>query len=272
MNIKKFLVGLVVGVLMVATSIVPAFAVANWTLTAPNALVFTCGGGNYPHTLLTVNQNPDGTFTGTGHYDSDTTYLWNITGTITGDTITYQVMYTGANLGYTLNGTGTVANDGSISGSVDNNCQSFTMPAGTATAIQAESKKVTGGLTLGSPKQQISFNAFDNGASSADKGTVEYQNFTYPGGLHYTADVLCANVNKSTHEAWFMFQIPAGYPGLSGVYVVSYVKDLGSPGTKGDTYGHTASGDLATAKNWCEAGNAFVGLYPVTGGNAVVHK
>lgn len=130
----------------------------------------------------------------------------------------------------------------------------------------------TGGLRLSGPKQQISFNAFDYGQSSDDKGQVEYQNFEYPGGLHYTANVLCANVKQATNEAWFMFQIPDGFPSLSGLYVVSHVADLATPGTKGDIYGHTASANLAEATSWCENGTAPVGNYAITGGNAVVHK
>lgn len=137
--------------------------------------------------------------------------------------------------------------------------------------VPAAAPKATGGLTLGSPNQQISFNAFDYGPSSQDKGRVEYQNFDYPGGLHYTADVLCAKVDQSTHKAWFMFQIPDGFPGLSGLYVVSYVKDGGTPGTNGDLYGHTATADLNSAQSMCENGTAGVQLYPITGGNLVVH-
>lgn len=129
---------------------------------------------------------------------------------------------------------------------------------------------VTGGLTLADPHQQISFNAFDYGPNSSnDNGTVEYQNFDYPGGLHYTANVMCATVSGS--DARFMFQIPNGFPGLSGLYVVAEVHDGGSPGKGHDIYGHAATGDLATAQNWCENG-APVQNYTITGGNAVVHK
>ena len=67
-----------------------------------------------------------------------------------------------------------------------------------------------------------------------------------------------------------MFQIPAGWPGLTGLYVVSYVKDVGTPGTAGDLYGHAATADLTTAQGWCEGGTAPVGMYPITGGNLVV--
>lgn len=132
--------------------------------------------------------------------------------------------------------------------------------------------KATGGLTLKNPNQEISFNAFDYGDSSFDEGSVEYQNFEYAGGLHYTTKVLCANVNKTEKKASFMFQIPEGFPGLSGIYVVSSIYDGGTPGAKGDTYGHAASWDLATAKDWCEKGTAPVGMYSISGGNAVVHK
>jgi hypothetical protein len=128
----------------------------------------------------------------------------------------------------------------------------------------------TGGLKLSSPKQQISFNAFDYGVNSAsDYGTVEYQNFEYPGGLHYTANVSCATIKGS--DATIMFQIPQGYPGLSGIYVVASIHDGGTPGTKGDIYGHAATSELTTAKAWCENG-APATNYPVTAGNAVVHK
>lgn len=128
---------------------------------------------------------------------------------------------------------------------------------------------VTGGLTLSNPRQQISFNAFDFGANStSDRGNVEYQNFEYPGGLHYTAPVECATVSGA--NATIMFQIPAGFPGLSGLYVVANIHDGGSPGTK-DTYAHGATADHATALSWCENANPLVSTYRVTGGNAVVH-
>ena len=137
-------------------------------------------------------------------------------------------------------------------------------------AIAAPASKATGGLTLGSPNQQISFNAFDYGASNLDKGKVEYQNFDYPGGLHYNADVLCAEV--SGNDAWFMWQIPPGFPGLSGLYVNAHVEDNGSPGTNGDIYGHDATAVLATALSNCETGATPANHYPITGGNLVVHN
>jgi hypothetical protein len=105
-------------------------------------------------------------------------------------------------------------------------------------------KKTTKGIWTSGPSQQMQFSAFDQGDTEFDKGQVEYWNYDYPGLLHYTADVMCATVEQAVGDARFMFQIPEGWPGLSGLYVVSAVHDGGTPGTKGDTYGHAATADL----------------------------
>ncbi len=139
-------------------------------------------------------------------------------------------------------------------------------PASLALA-QAPVAKVTGGITMSGPSQQISFVAFDG----AGKGNVSYTNYDYPGGLSYSADVLCANVNETTDNAVFVFQIPAGFPGLSGLYVGVQVHDGGTPGTNGDTYGHTSTASQATAMSWCNSSTLSVTNYPITSGNLVVH-
>src|SRR5262249_12442566 len=129
--------------------------------------------------------------------------------------------------------------------------------------------KATGDIWMAGPNQQIQFSAFDYGPSSTkDKGSVEYWNYEYPGVLHYTASVSCATV--AGDNARFVFQIREGWPGLSGLYVLAAVHDGGTPGTNGDTYGHTATADLATAQSWCENGTAVTD-YSITAGNLVVH-
>lgn len=136
---------------------------------------------------------------------------------------------------------------------------------------QNKPTKVTGDIRMSNPKQRIIFSAFDYANNpSRDKGNVEYWNFDYPGLLHYKAKVLCADIDKIKNEARFMFQIPDGWLGLSGLYVVSYVKDNGNPGTK-DLYGHVATSDPNIAKDWCENGTSFT-MYPIVGGNLVTHK
>jgi len=134
-------------------------------------------------------------------------------------------------------------------------------------------KKATGGIWMSTPNQQMQFSAFDQGDTEFDKGEVEYWNYDYPGLLHYTASVMCASVDKDAGTARFMFQIPDGWPGLSGLYVVGSVYDGGTPGTDGDTYGHAATSDLNTATQWCETGAGLSpSYYPITAGNLVVHK
>ena len=110
-----------------------AISPPTWEITAPSAITFVCGGSDYAHMLNTVSENSaTGVFTGTGTYNLDNSYTWNISGNTTGSNITFTLVYTGSNSGYTLHGNGTIAPDGSISGTVDNNCQTFSMPAGTA--------------------------------------------------------------------------------------------------------------------------------------------
>lgn len=132
-------------------------------------------------------------------------------------------------------------------------------------------KKATGGIWMSGPSQQMQFSAFDQGSSMFDKGSVEYWNYDYPGVLHYTANVMCASVDQNSRDARFMFQIPEGWPGLSGLYVVVAIHDGGTPGTNGDTYGHSATSNLATAQNWCENGFSPTS-YTITSGNLVVHR
>ena len=127
-----------------------------------------------------------------------------------------------------------------------------------------------GDLRLSNPHQRIVFSVTNNTAKHHGHNTVSYWNYDYPGGLHYTADVTCSYVNPQTNEARFMFQIPAGHPGLSGQYVVAYVKDVGGK-HQPDLYGHAATADLTTATQWCQTGTGFSPtMYTVTKGNVDV--
>jgi hypothetical protein len=118
-----------------------------------------------------------------------------------------------------------------------------------------------GELHMLSPDQRIKFNIA--------QGNVEYWNNEYvegTGTLHYTSSITCGYVDNVANEARFLFQIPEGHPGLSGLYVVVYVKivdaDAGSY-----LYGHAATSDLATATTWCETGAGFSpGMYTVKNG------
>ncbi|MFA6301257.1 MAG: hypothetical protein WC609_02815 [Candidatus Paceibacterota bacterium] len=81
-------------------------------------------GGVYAHDMVITNQNPDGTFSGTGGYPSGGSPYTaagqtpeTITGQVTGDTVTFTTTYSGPlNPGYSVTATGTIAPDGTMSG------------------------------------------------------------------------------------------------------------------------------------------------------------
>jgi hypothetical protein len=104
-------------------------------------------------------------------------------------------------------------------------------------------------------------------SGSADDGDITPMSWvTPPGSVHevlsYEADVNCAVVAGT--DASFVFQIPTGFPGLSGLYVLATVHDGGSPGTAGDTWGH----GVVLGPTSC---TGAVGNYVITSGNLVVH-
>jgi hypothetical protein len=75
--------------------------------------------GTYSHDLVITTQNPDGTFSGTGGYPAGGPYQTTeiITGQVTGNQITFTTTYLGPyGTGYTATASGTIAADGSMSG------------------------------------------------------------------------------------------------------------------------------------------------------------
>ncbi len=80
--------------------------------------------GIYHHDLVITTQNPDGTFSGTGGYpagsspyDSSGQTSEVITGQVTGNQITFTTTYSGPyNPGYSATASGTIAPNGSMSG------------------------------------------------------------------------------------------------------------------------------------------------------------
>lgn len=126
-----------------------------------------------------------------------------------------------------------------------------------------------GKITMSNPSQKIKFDV--SSKENKDKGKVAYWNYDYAGGtLFYKTNTECVFVDESTNTARFMFQIPDGHPGLSGLYIIASVQDNGENGV-GDTYAHTATSSLATATSLCEDGGSFTS-YSITGGDIMVKK
>lgn len=120
------LVGL--GLMVVPASAAPP----KWDMTGTYTIQYFLGGGEYDHTdTITVTSfgDPTESFSGTGYYNPDHSYTETISGTLTGDDLAFTVVYTGTNAGYTVNAVGTVANDGSLSGTATGPGQNFTWTA-----------------------------------------------------------------------------------------------------------------------------------------------
>jgi hypothetical protein len=132
--------GVMASIVALTTLVLPftSFAaVTNWKLTAPTPLIFMCGT-EYDHTIQTINQDANGNLTGTGSYDSNTAYTWDLDGTVVGNNIDFSITYTGLSSGSVYNLSGVIAQDGSVTGTVDSNCQTFTMPAGSLVVANPE--------------------------------------------------------------------------------------------------------------------------------------
>lgn len=72
---------------------------------------------------VALYNNDDGTFSGTGFYNTTPSIAWTVTGDVTGDTVEYSVVYNGSE--YSVNANGTIAMNGVMSGIADSSYQTF---------------------------------------------------------------------------------------------------------------------------------------------------
>jgi hypothetical protein len=96
----------------------------EWT--GPAAWTFVCGGAVVPHQLDTLVKNPDGSFTGSGHFPDADGYRWDLSGNVSGSTVTWTITYTGLQAGFVYSGSGTIAADGSLQSDVSSNANQCT--------------------------------------------------------------------------------------------------------------------------------------------------
>jgi hypothetical protein len=174
-----------------------------WSLPKGTAipLDFNLGGSDYNHTLIVDSIQPTGlgsfTFTGHGSYVPDASYTWNATGSMVGNQVTLHLVYTGANPGYTVDASASIAADGSFTG--------------TATSSAAQSFTLTGSGAF----QALSFTAGVNTVSvtpSATGGDAVFSSAIPPGhtyaGTPFTETVHDGGSPGSVHDTWS--QNPAG--------------------------------------------------------------
>lgn len=85
----------------------------NWDISGTWNLIFNAGGTPYSHTMNVTSFNTTtGEFIANGFYNTDPSYTWDATGTVSFDSITYHVVYTGTNAGYSFDANGTISADG----------------------------------------------------------------------------------------------------------------------------------------------------------------
>lgn len=121
-----------------------------WMLAANMTLTVTLGG-NYPHTMyidqVTAQSTTSTSFTGHGFYNPDPAYTWTVTGSVTGANVSFDIVYTGTSAGYAFHAIGTIAANGSMSGTAtDSLSQSpltWATNAGSAHEVLSFTTKVT---------------------------------------------------------------------------------------------------------------------------------
>ena len=115
-------------------------AAVTWNPIGSYTIAFTCTSGcdgTFVHSMdITSFDKNTGNFSGVGFYNPDPSYSWNATGNVTGSTITIHIVYTGSNAGYTVDVTGTIASNGTLSGAATGPGQTFTF-ASTSGAASA---------------------------------------------------------------------------------------------------------------------------------------
>lgn len=95
------------------------YVFTGWDLTGSYKIEFTLNPGPVPAALydLTLTQTGN-VLGGQGVYDG---YAWNVVGSVAADGLTFTATYTSGAVGTTMNIVGTIASDGSISGTWDDN-------------------------------------------------------------------------------------------------------------------------------------------------------
>ncbi len=139
-----------------------------WTVKGDWSVAFVFGG-TYTHNLSITMVKPMSPtsmwFAGTGVYAADSTYTSDVVGMVDGSSITFRMTYTGTNAGYWVDVTGTIAPDGSMSG----------------TALSSTAQAMTWTTAAGSVHEVLRYTAPVNCA--AVSGTQAQFSYVIPEGI-----------------------------------------------------------------------------------------
>lgn len=197
---NKILIILIVFVMAMST----VLATESWDLTGTYTIVFTCTSGcsgDYPHTMeVNVMDLGTGDFSGTGYYNPNNAYTWDVTGTVSGSSVSpFHILYTGLNAGYYVDLTGTINGDGSMSGTAtSSSSQTFDWVTTSGAATFVRTAEITSPGDGETVSGLVSFNAIlvdkdgnDNVQWAVRKGTCAAGTNTVFGNVdgfndHYT--------------------------------------------------------------------------------------
>lgn len=217
----------------------------NWNVSGNYTIGFTLANDSSEYVHDATLTQTGTSVSGSGGYPagSSHSYAWNVTsGTVSGSTVNLTVTYTYGAPGTVMNMIGTIAPDGTLSGTWDDNyggSRNGTWMTKTGTAT-------------------VSY------TSCTGKGQFKYADVN---GDWYVVKVTCAYINGS--DAVFSGPVTyASNPAWTTNWLIAKVHDAGTPGTKGDT----VSGDFVTNDPQCNAASIVNGPFTVTAGNLVVHK
>lgn len=216
-----------------------------WNVSGTTTITITYGSSSYTHSATLVQTGES--ITGSGGYPATGTQsvTWDTTGTVSGSTINLTWDYT-----YGLTGqknlTGTIASDGSISGTWTDNVSgtrsgTWTAPAGTAHAT----------------------------VSYCGKGTFYYSDEQ---GNWYFGVVKAVSV--SGDDAWYAAQIVAGNLGIQASptnYLFVHVHDGGEPGIGVDTTGGELMNAAGAVSAVVDQATPSIDGISINSGNIQVH-
>ncbi len=225
-----------------------------WVLASSFVASFEYQSGIYPHDVNITSQDAAGNIQGNGGNPAGQphTYTWVIdSGTATGTMVSFTAHYTASSDAVTplttMNVTGTIAPNGSITGTWTDNYQggsragTFTAPAGSA----SQTTTVT---------------------CSTGKGTVLYSDAS---GTSYEVTVQYAKAMGN--EAWFAGRVSSStVPSYVGNWLFAKVQDNGEPGKNVDKVWGSFTTEAA-AKAGVEAMSTPTdGPFTITSGNLQV--
>ena len=168
---KKIIVSLL-GLTLIFGLIRIVGATESWNLQGNYIIDFTCTSGCsgvYSHTMNITSMNLEtGDFSGTGFYNADHSYTWNVSGKVTGSDVSFKIVYTGSNAGYTVDVIGTIKSDGSMFGNANSSYQTFSWLTTSGTAKFNRYAKITSPLEGEEVSGTVSFDATLNDKDKND--------------------------------------------------------------------------------------------------------